>query len=101
MEQDTASNNHRSAVEVTAAPSGAAQARAGRVYVLNPAVAPAFWWNPIEGCQDEATAIRRADAFAAAISMRGVEDASFCMGKASDYLRAFFHAAALAREAEA
>src|SRR5438034_839376 len=38
----------------------------------------------------------RADAFAHAVSQKGVEDATFWAGKASDYLRAFFHAAALA-----
>ncbi len=41
-------------------------------------------------------AIRRADAFSQAIAMGGVDDASFWTAKASDYLRAFFHAAALA-----
>jgi len=41
-------------------------------------------------------AIRRADAFANSVSQKGVEDASFWAAKASDYLRAYFHAAALA-----
>lgn len=55
-----------------------------------------FRFNPIDGCEDEATAIRRSDAFAeAAISMGGVENASFWSSKASNYLRALFHAAAL------
>ena len=75
------------------------RSRRGPVQVFNPqrvgAVESTFRWNPIEGCQDEATAIRRADAFASAISVKGVEDGSFWAGKASDYLRAFFHAAAL------
>ena len=44
-----------------------------------------------------ATAIRRADAFAFAVSQKGVEDGSFWSAKASDYLRGYFHAAALAR----
>ena len=52
---------------------------------------------PVEGCEDPATAIRRADAFAFAVSQKGVEDGSFWSAKASDYLRGYFHAAALAR----
>ena len=54
-----------------------------------------FRWNPLDGCQDPATAIRRADAFAESVSQHGVEDASFWAAKATDYLRAYFHAAAL------
>jgi type IV secretion system protein VirD4 len=72
----------------------------GPVHVFNPQgvghVASTFRWNPLEGCQDPATAIRRADSFAQSVSQRGVEDASFWSAKASDYLRAYFHAAALA-----
>jgi type IV secretory pathway TraG/TraD family ATPase VirD4 len=76
--------------------------RAGRgpVHVFNPqrigGVASTFRWNPVDGCADEATAIRRADAFANAVSLRGTEDSSFWTSKASGYLRALFHAAALA-----
>ena len=55
-----------------------------------------FRWNPIDGCIDEAVAIRRADGFANAVSMSGTEDASFWSSKASSYLRGLFHAAALA-----
>jgi hypothetical protein len=70
------------------------------VHVFNPQgighVPSTFRWNPLDGCQDPAVAIRRADAFANADSQRGVEDASFWAAKASDYLRAYFHAAALA-----
>jgi type IV secretion system protein VirD4 len=76
------------------------RAAQGPVYVFNPqgigGVPSTFRWNPITGAEDPQTAIRRADAFAQAISMGGVEDASFWTAKASDYLRAFFHAAALA-----
>jgi len=74
------------------------RARCGPVHVFNPQgvgdVASTFRWNPLEGCQDPATAIRRADAFAQSVSQRGVEDASFWSAKASDYLRAYFYAAA-------
>jgi type IV secretion system protein VirD4 len=80
-----------------------AAVRAGRgpVHVFNPqhigGVASTFRWNPVGGCQDPATAIRRADAFAFAVSQKGVEDGTFWSAKASDYLRGYFHAAALAR----
>jgi len=76
------------------------RAQRGPVHVFNPqniGNAPStFRWNPIDGCDDPATAIRRADAFALSVSQHGVEDATFWASKASDYLRAYFHAAALA-----
>ena len=71
------------------------------MHVFNPqhigGVASTFRWSPVDGCEDPATAIRRADAFAFAVSQKGVEDGTFWSAKASDYLRAYFHAAALAR----
>src|SRR6266704_1083288 len=76
------------------------RAKRGPVHVFNPQnignLPATFRWNPIDGCQEPATAIRRADAFAASVSQNGVEDAAFWASKASDYLRAYFHAAALA-----
>jgi type IV secretion system protein VirD4 len=76
------------------------RARRGPVRVFNPqgigGVPSTFRWNPIDGCEDEAVAIRRADGFANAVSMDGTEDASFWSSKASSYLRGLFHAAALA-----
>src|SRR5260370_912721 len=73
----------------------------GPVHVFNPqhigAVPSTFCWSPVDGCQDPAPAIRRADAFAFAVSAKAVEDAPFWSAKASDYLRGYFHAAALAR----
>jgi type IV secretion system protein VirD4 len=72
----------------------------GSVRVFNPqsigGVPSTFRWNPIDGCIDEAVAIRRADGFANAVSLSGTEDASFWSSKASSYLRGMFHAAALA-----
>jgi type IV secretion system protein VirD4 len=72
----------------------------GPVHVFNPQfigrVASTFSWCPVQGCEDPATAIRRADAFAFAVSREGVEDGTFWSAKASDYLRGYFHAAALA-----
>ena len=73
----------------------------GRVHVFNPqhigGVASTFCWDPVAGCEDPATAIRRADAFAFAVSQKGVEDGTFWSAKACDYLRGYFCAAALAR----
>ena len=72
----------------------------GPVLVFNPqsigGILSTFRWNPVDGCTEEAVAIRRADGFANAISMSGTEDPSFWSSKASSYLRALFHAAALA-----
>jgi type IV secretory pathway TraG/TraD family ATPase VirD4 len=80
--------------------TGGVRAMRGPVHVFNPqgigGVPSTFRWNPVEGCQDPAVAIRRADAFAYSVSQRGVEDGSFWAAKASDFLRGYFHAAALA-----
>ena len=80
--------------------TSAVRAFLGPVHVFNPqhigGVPSTFCWNPIDGCEDPATAIRRADAFAFAVSQKGVEDGCFWSAKASDYLRGYFHAAALA-----
>ena len=74
------------------------RAAQGPVHVFNPqgigGVASTFRWSPVDGCQEHATAIRRADAFAQAVSQKGVEDGTFWSAKASDYMRAYFHAAA-------
>jgi type IV secretion system protein VirD4 len=76
------------------------RSRLGPVHVFNPqgigGVPSTFRWNPVAGCDDPATAIRRADGFANAVSMTGTEDASFWSAKASSYLRCLFCAAALA-----
>src|SRR5690348_11019055 len=81
--------------------TSAVRAERGRVHVFNPqhigGVPSTFCWDPVAGCEDPATAIRRADAFAFAVSQKGVEDGTFWSAKASDYLRGYFHAAALAR----
>jgi type IV secretion system protein VirD4 len=80
--------------------TAAVRSQRGRVHVFNPqgigGVPSTFCWSPVEGCRDPATAIRRADAFAFAVSQQGVEDGSFWSAKASDYLRCYFCAAALA-----
>src|SRR5580658_782890 len=80
--------------------TGAVRAQYGPVHVFNPqqigGVPSTFCWSPVEGCEDPATAIRRADAFAFAVSQQGVEAGSFWSAKASDYLRCYFPAADLA-----
>jgi len=81
--------------------TSAVRAGLGPVHVFNPqhigGVPSTFCWDPVDGCEDPATAIRRADAFAFAVSQKGVEDGTFWSAKASDYLRGYFCAAALAR----
>ncbi len=81
--------------------TSAVRAETGPVHVFNPqhigSVASTFAWNPLDACEEPAVAIRRADAFATAVTQKGVEDASFWAAKASDYLRGYFHAAALPR----
>jgi type IV secretory pathway TraG/TraD family ATPase VirD4 len=76
------------------------RSRHGPVHVFNPqkvgGMPSTFRWNPVAGCQDPATAIRRADGFAHAVNMSGTEDGSFWSSKASDYLRCLFCAAAVA-----
>jgi type IV secretion system protein VirD4 len=80
--------------------TAAVRAQHAPVHVFNPqhigGVPSTFRWSPVDGCDDPATAIRRADSFAFAVSQKGVEDGSFWSAKASDYLRGYFHAAALA-----
>jgi type IV secretory pathway TraG/TraD family ATPase VirD4 len=79
--------------------TAAVRGQRGPVHVFNPqfigGVQSTFSWSPVDGCEDPAVAIRRADAFAFAVSREGVEDGSFWSAKASDYLRGYFHAAAL------
>jgi type IV secretion system protein VirD4 len=76
------------------------RSQAGAVHVFNPQaignIPSTFAWSPLQGCKQQAVAIRRADDFAQAVSQKGVEDGTFWSAKASDYLRAYFHAAALA-----
>ena len=73
----------------------------GRSHVFNPqgigGVPSTLAWDPIEGCQNISTAIRRADAFAYAVSSQGMEDGAFWSSRTSAILRALFHGAAWAR----
>ena len=75
------------------------RARRGLIAVFNPqgiggiTATSTFRWSPVEGCEDRAVAIRRADAFANALPQEG--ENRFFQTSARAYLRAMFHAAAL------
>ena len=76
------------------------RSRRGPIAVFNPqgvggiTATSTFRWSPVEGCEDRAVAIRRADAFANALPQEG--ENRFFQTSARAYLRAMFHAAALA-----
>jgi type IV secretion system protein VirD4 len=76
------------------------RSRRGPVYVFNPQgignVAGNVRWNPIEGCDDPSVAIRRAAAFAGAVSTGNAENGDFFAGQAASHLRAMFSAGAIA-----
>lgn len=82
------------------ATSGVRQLR-GPVVVLNPqgiggaAAASSVRWSPVQGCEDRAVAIRRADGFANAVRAEREGENVFFQKAARAYLRAMFHAAAL------
>jgi type IV secretion system protein VirD4 len=73
--------------------------RTSPVHVFNPqnigSTPSTFGWDPLPGCQDPATAIRRADAFAGAVDQSGVEGGGWFGKRAGAYMRALFCAAAL------
>ena len=81
------------------------RARRGPIAVFNPqgiggiTAVSTFRWSPIEGCEDRAVAIRRADAFANALPQEG--ENKFFRTAARAYLRAMFHAAALIKAGHA
>jgi len=75
------------------------RAQRGPVAVMNPQgignVWSTFRFNLVSGCLDPATAIRRADALAQAVSVKGTEDGSFWQSRAAACLRAMMYAAAI------
>ena len=79
--------------------TSAIRAQYGRVEVLNPArlgsIPSTIRFNPIDGAQDPSVAIRRADAFASAVCMKGAENGDYFAAKCSSYLRALFLASAI------
>jgi len=73
----------------------------GPVATLNPqligGIASTAQWSPVDGCRDRAVAIRRADGFANAVHGTGGDKENVIFRNAARaYLRAMFHAAALA-----
>ncbi len=74
------------------------RAKRGPVWVFNPqgigGIPSNVMWSPLDGCAHPATARRRAEAFAAAVSMAGAEDGAFFAGKAADSITGMFTAAA-------
>ena len=87
--------------DVYALTSGLRAQRGRPVAIFNPQgiggdMAPStFRWSPVRGCEDRATAIRRADAFANALPQQGSGDNKFFHTSARAYMRVIFHAAAL------
>lgn len=82
-----------------AAKTSAIRAQSGPVEVLNPAglggIPSTFSIDIIEGCTDIATCVRRADAIASAVSMKGSDNGDYFAAKCSSYLRALFLAAGI------
>jgi type IV secretion system protein VirD4 len=71
----------------------------GTVHVFNPegigGVLSTFRWNPLQGCEQPAVALKRAVSFTAATESKGLHDMAFWIGKASSVLASLLHAAAL------
>jgi type IV secretion system protein VirD4 len=84
--------------DLITATAGLRQLR-GTVHVFNPEGAGAYGSTVlvdlVAGCQDMATAVRRAGHMVEATTARGLEDGSFWQDQASMALAAFLHAAAL------
>jgi type IV secretion system protein VirD4 len=72
----------------------------GRVHVWNPEEAGAygstFTWNIVAGCQDVATAVRRAGYMTEAVTGKSLPEEAFWEDQASMVLATLLHAAALA-----
>ncbi len=77
------------------------RSRRGRVHVFNPEgvgdFATTVRWSPVDGCENQTTAIRRAAHLVAAADSGGVSDQGFWTNQAAMVLAALLHAAALAR----
>ncbi len=71
----------------------------GYTWIFNPEGVGRFAgnmrWNPVTGCQDVMTAVRRAGYMVEASEARGLSDAAFWQDMASMTLASFMHAAAL------
>lgn len=78
------------------------RSRSGKIHVFNPQrignVPSTFRWNPLEGCKDPVTAIRRADALMYGAMGGGQSkggDSEWWAAKAAAAMRGLLHAAAL------
>ncbi|MFB9627074.1 type IV secretory system conjugative DNA transfer family protein [Nonomuraea helvata] len=73
--------------------------RVGNLHVFNPEGVgewgTTFRWNPVAGCQDPATAIRRAGHMVEAVETRGLSDSNFWESQAVMVLSSYMHAAGL------
>lgn len=73
----------------------------GRLHVFNPEgvgeYGSTFRWNPVAGCHDMQTAIRRAGHMVEAVEGRGLSDSNFWSDKAVQVLASYMHAAGLVR----
>jgi type IV secretory pathway TraG/TraD family ATPase VirD4 len=79
--------------------TAALRGRHGQLHVFNPerlgGVPSTFRWNPLQDCEQPATALLRATAFTTATESRAMMDMAFWIGKASAVLASLLHAAAL------
>lgn len=82
------------------ATTGGLRQRFGQLHVWNPEeegdYGSTFRWNPVSGCADMVTAVRRAGYMVEAVNGRGLADEAFWSDQASLVLAAYLHAAGLA-----
>ncbi|GII59416.1 hypothetical protein Pth03_78050 [Planotetraspora thailandica] len=73
--------------------------RVGTLHVFNPEgvgeYGSTFRWNPVAGCEDPETAIRRAGYMVEAVETRGLSESNFWSNQAVRVLSAYMHAAGL------
>jgi type IV secretion system protein VirD4 len=78
------------------------RSRLGKVHVFNPQalgdIESTFRWNILGGCDDPATAVRRADALISAVPAGGADGGDWFKSKASDAMRAMLVAGAVSGE---
>jgi type IV secretion system protein VirD4 len=71
----------------------------GRVWLFDPLAAapvlPPVLWDPVRGCEDPTTAIRRAESMTASVDMSGVSDGDVWRSRGRAIVRNLLHAAAV------
>jgi type IV secretory pathway TraG/TraD family ATPase VirD4 len=74
--------------------------KVGKIHVWNPEgvgrYGSTFQWNPVQGCHDMQTAVRRAGYMVEAVEATGTDDPTFWENQACMVLASYLHAAALA-----